>query len=235
MFNEKKTEYSTKSRQDIPVMQTPKYIASRDKALKAIADRPYLKESDFWILMNETKSGKMAYTGLIINHNACLKINDNMPEKDKFNPECVSVDKSGYGNSLVYTYINKAQGIYEVGEASSTNCKNAYPYAMAYKRLFDRTVLKICKLAFDGIYSDSEADEFKERYEEEPQQVSAGPEVTLQAVKDLALTALKGYAQRTGKDNKAVNEEARTFIGKAYKDFTADDWRGVAKEFERRK
>lgn len=160
MFNEKKTEYSTKSRQEIPVMQTPKYIASRDKALKAIADRPYLKESDFWILMNETKSGKMAYTGLIINHNACLKINDNMPEKDKFNPECVSVDKSGYGNSLVYTYINKAQGIYEVGEASSTNCKNAYPYAMAYKRLFDRTVLKICKLAFDGIYSDSEADEF---------------------------------------------------------------------------
>mgnify|MGYP002569283189 CR=1 FL=1 len=33
----------------------------------------------------------------------------------------------------------------------------------------------------------------------------------------------------------AVNDEARTFIGKAYKDFTADDWRGVAKEFERRK
>lgn len=235
MFNEKKTEYSLKSRQEIPVIQSAKYIASRDKALKAINDRPYLKESDFWILMNETKTGKMMYTGLIISHNACLKINDNMPEKDKFNPDCVSVDKSGYGNSLVFTYANKQQGLYEVGEASTQNCKNAYPYAMAYKRLFDRVVLKICKLAFDGIYSDSEADEFKERYEEEPQPVTAAPEVTAQVVKDMATTELKGYAQRTGKDNKTVQTEAKTFIGKLFKDFTDDDWRSVAKEFEHRK
>lgn len=235
MFNEKKSEYSLKSRQDIPVIQSAKYIASRDKALKAINDRPYLKESDFWILMNETKTGKMMYTGLIISHNACLKINDNMPEKDKFNPDCVSVDKSGYGNSLVFTYANKQQGLYEVGEASAQNCKNAYPYAMAYKRLFDRVVLKICKLAFDGIYSDSEADEFKERYEEEPQPVTAAPEVTAQVVKDMATTALAGYAQRTGKDKKTVQTEAKTFIGKLFKDFTDDDWRSVAKEFEHRK
>lgn len=235
MFNEKKTEYSIKSRQEIPVIQSTKYIASRDKALKAINDRPYLKESDFWILMNETKTGKMMYTGLIISHNACLKINDNMPEKDKFNPDCVSVDKSGYGNSLVFTYVNKQQGLYEVGEASTQNCKNAYPYAMAYKRLFDRVVLKICKLAFDGIYSDSEADELKERYEEEPQPVTAAPEVAAQVVKDMATTALKGYAQRTGKDGKTVQTEAKTFIGKLFKDFTDDDWRNVAKEFEHRK
>jgi len=235
MFNEKKSEYSLKSRQEVPVIQSAKYIASRDKALKAINDRPYLKESDFWILMNETKTGKMMYTGLIISHNACLKINDNMPEKDKFNPDCVSVDKTGYGNSLVFTYTNKQQGLYEVGEASAQNCKNAYPYAMAYKRLFDRVVLKICKLAFDGIYSDSEADEFKERYEEEPQPVTASPEVTAQVVNDMATTALAGYAQRTGKDKKTVQTEAKTFIGKLFKDFTDDDWRSVAKEFEHRK
>ena len=222
-------------RSEVPVIQSTKYIASRDKALKAINDRPYLKESDFWILMNETKTGKMMYTGLIISHNACLKINDNMPEKDKFNPDCVSVDKSGYGSSLVFTYVNKQQGLYEVGEASTQNCKNAYPYAMAYKRLFDRVVLKICKLAFDGIYSDSEADEFKERYEEEPQPVTAAPEVAARVVKDMATTALKGYSQRTGKDNKTVQTEAKTFIGKLFKDFTDDDWRNVAKEFEHRK
>lgn len=235
MFNEKKTEYSLKSRQDIPVIQSAKYLASRAKAIKAIQERPYLNEADFWILMNETKTGKMMYTGLIISHNACLKINDNMPEKDKFNPDCVSVDKSGYGNSLVFTYANKAQGLYEVGEASAQNCKNAYPYAMAYKRLFDRVVLKICKLAFDGIYSDSEADEFKERYEEEPQPVTAAPEVTAQVVKDMATTALAGYAQRTGKDKKTVQAEAKAFIGKLFKGFTDDDWRSVAKEFEHRK
>lgn len=235
MFNEKTSEYSLKTRQQIPVVQSAKYLASRAKAIKAIQERPYLNEADFWILMNETKTGKMMYTGLIISHNACLKINDNMPEKDKFNPDCVSVDKSGYGNSLVFTYANKQQGLYEVGEASAQNCKNAYPYAMAYKRLFDRVVLKICKLAFDGIYSDSEADEFKERYEEEPQQVTAAPEVTAQVVKDMATTALKGYAQRTAKDNKTVQKEAKTFIGKLFKDFTDDDWRSVAKEFEHRK
>lgn len=235
IFNEKTSEYSLKTRQQIPVVQSAKYLASRAKAIKAIQERPYLNEADFWILMNETKTGKMMYTGLIISHNACLKINDNMPEKDKFNPDCVSVDKSGYGNSLVFTYANKQQGLYEVGEASAQNCKNAYPYAMAYKRLFDRVVLKICKLAFDGIYSDSEADEFKERYEEEPQPVTAAPEVTAQVVKDMATTALAGYAQRTGKDKKTVQTEAKTFIGKLFKDFTDDDWRSVAKEFEHRK
>lgn len=235
MFNEKTSEYSLKTRQQIPVVQSAKYLASRAKAIKAIQERPYLNEADFWILMNETKTGKMMYTGLIISHNACLKINDNMPEKDKFNPDCVSVDKAGYGNSLVFTYTNKQQWLYEVGEASAQNCKNAYPYAMAYKRLFDRVVLKICKLAFDGIYSDSEADEFKERYEEEPQPVTAAPEVTAQVVKDMATTALAGYAQRTGKDKKTVQTEAKTFIGKLFKDFTDDDWRSVAKEFEHRK
>lgn len=235
MFNEKTSEYSLKTRQQIPVVQSAKYLASRAKAIKAIQERPYLNEADFWILMNETKTGKMMYTGLIISHNACLKINDNMPEKDKFNPDCVSVDKTGYGNSLVFTYTNKQQGLYEVGEASAQNCKNAYPYAMAYKRLFDRVVLKICKLAFDGIYSDSEADEFKERYEEEPQPVTAAPEVTAQVVKDMATTALAGYAQRTGKDKKTVQIESKAFIGKLFKDFTDDDWRSVAKEFEHRK
>lgn len=69
----------------------------------------------------------------------------------------------------------------------------------------------------------------------EPQPVTASPEVTTQVVKDMATTALKGYAQRTGKDNKTVQTEAKTFIGKLFKDFTDDDWRSVAKEFEHRK
>lgn len=59
--------------------------------------------------------------------------------------------------------------------------------------------------------------------------------VTTQVVKDVATTALKGYALRTGKDSKAVKAEAKDFIGKLFKDFTDDDWRAVAKEFERRK
>lgn len=167
MFNEKEFEFSKKQGKEIPVWQTPKYKQSKAKAIELINNGGYgLCEGDFWILMNETKSGKMQYTGLIISHNACLKINDNLT--DKFKPSAVSVDKEGFNNSLVYTYCNDKQGIYEVGECNNGNCQNAYIYAMAYKRLFDRVVLKLSKIAYDGIYSEVEAEEFKPREEENP-------------------------------------------------------------------
>ena len=161
-FGEKKMEYSPKHGKEVPVWQSPKYEESKAKAIEIIKSGKYnVQESDFWILMNVTKSEKMAYTGLIISHNGCLKINDCL--ESKFDPSCVTIDKDGYKGSLVYTYCNKEQGIYEVGEVSASNCKNEYPYAMAYKRLFDRVVLKLSKLAYAGIYSDSEADEFAQR------------------------------------------------------------------------
>ena len=163
MFNEKEKEYSNKRGEKIPVFQSSKYLEAKKKALDLIESKKYdLEEGDFWILMNETKNGEMMYSGLIISHNGCLKINDKQEEKLKFKPSSMSLDKQGYGNSLVYTYINDEQGIYEVGEVSSTNCKNTYPYAMALKRCMDRVILKNCKLAYSGVYSDSEAEEFKE-------------------------------------------------------------------------
>lgn len=160
-FGEKTQECSNKKGDDIPVWQSPKYKESKAKAVEILDSGKYgVKPSDFWILMNETKSGKMAYTGLIISHNGCLKINDAL--ESKFDPSCVTIDKDGFNNSLVYSYCNSEQGIYEVGEVSKSNCKNDYPYAMAFKRLFDRVVLKLSKLAYAGIYSDSEAEEFKD-------------------------------------------------------------------------
>ena len=86
--------------------------------------------------------------------------------KKKFKPSSVSITETGYKGSLVYTYINDSQGIYEVGEVNSENCKNAYPYAMALKRCIDRVILKSSRLAYSGIYSDSEAEEFKKDPEE---------------------------------------------------------------------
>ena len=41
---------------------------------------------------------------------------------------------------------------------------------MALKRCFDRVVLKISRLAYAGVYSDSEADEFK-RPDDDQQQI----------------------------------------------------------------
>lgn len=165
MFNEKKEEWSKKQGKDIPVWLSPKYIEARDKAIELIESKKYgLTEGDFWILMNETKTEKMGYSGLIISHNGCLKINDKLENKIK--PECFSImATSGYNNSLVYTYCDN--DVYEVGEVSKDNCTNAYPYAMAFKRCFDRVVLKKCKLAYAGVYSDSEAEEFTNKNNEE--------------------------------------------------------------------
>lgn len=166
-FNEKTTEYSAKQKTKIPVIQSDKYLQSKKKAIEIIEKYDDIEDSDFWILMNETKTGMMMYSGLIISHNGCLKINDHLGSK--FMPSCVTLDKDGYRGSLVYSYCNDDQGIYEVGEVSSDNCRNSYPYAMAFKRLFDRVVLKLSKLAYSGVYSDSEADEFRRPdIEEEP-------------------------------------------------------------------
>lgn len=163
MFGEKSNEYDAIGKREIPVSQMPKYKTGRDAAIKLLKDKDYMSEADFWILKNRTKAGdKMLYSGLIISHNGCLKINDKLPDDQKFKPECVTVNQAGYGGALVFTYVCPEQGIYEVGEVTSKNCKNEYPYAMALKRCFDRVVLKQCKLAFDGVYSDSEAEEFKE-------------------------------------------------------------------------
>lgn len=154
MFGEKNEEMG------LPVWQSPKYVQSKNFAVELIESKKYdIGEGDFWILMNTTKDRKkMIYSGLIISHNGCLKINDKLD--NKFNPKCVTLDKEGFGGSLVYTYCD--DDVYEVGEVSKDNCKNSYPYAMAFKRCFDRVVLKKSKLAFYGVYSDSEADEFKE-------------------------------------------------------------------------
>lgn len=188
-FGEKKEEYSVKQGRNIPVWVSPKYEQSRAAAIKIIEQYEDVKESDFWILMNETKSGKMGYTGLIISHNGCLKINDSLKPEEQFRPECLSIDKDGYKGSLVYSYCCPNQGIYEVGEVSDKNCKNAYPYAMALKRCFDRVVLKVSKLAYGEIYSESEADEFREPTDEpkkgRPQYIK---EITL-------LIAQKGYEE----------------------------------------
>lgn len=161
-FKEQTEEFSAKHGKKIPVWVTPNYEVAKAKAIEIIESKKYgVTEADFWILMNTTKNDKMAYTGLIISHNGCLKINDSL--ESKFDPYCVSVDKDGYKGSLVFTYCNAQQGIFEVGEVSQANCKNDYPYAMAFKRLFDRVVLKLSKLAYNGIYSDSESEEFSQQ------------------------------------------------------------------------
>lgn len=169
-FGEKKTENI--NGKTLPVeFITPKYKEARNKAIELLESDKYkgiLETSDFWILVNTyANKTKAMYSGLIISHNGCLKINDVLDEELKFKPECMTLDKEGYNGFLVFTYNCPKQGIYEVGEVSKDNCKNDYPYAMALKRCMDRVILKNSKIAYSGIYSDSEADEFTKRIDED--------------------------------------------------------------------
>ena len=213
-FGEKKTEYNAKLGKEVEVWQSPKYLEAKKKAIEIIESginhKQVLSEADFWILMNATKSGKMAYTGLIISHNGCLKINDALQENDRFKPSCMSLDKDGYKGSLVYSYSNDDQGIYEVGEVSDKNCTNAYPYAMALKRCMDRVILKSSKLAYSGIYSDSEAEEFKNDPDETKEVKAETPKEAKTAAKDPIEAArakyqeLISYCKEYGYDIKEV-------------------------------
>lgn len=204
-FGEKTSEYSAKDGKELPVWKSPKYETAKKAVIKMLESEEYkdvLDESDFWILMNRTKSGKMAYTGLIITHNGCLKINDVLPEELKFNPRCIRCYANGgdYGNtyneSLIFEYDSSRLGddkqhIFEIGEVSSKNCTNDYPYAMALKRCMDRVILKNSKLAYSGVYSDSEAEEFTNNSDssenETPKKTKIIPatEKQLEVIKDI--------------------------------------------------
>lgn len=185
-FGEKKEENINGKK--IPVeFHTPKYKEAKKKIIELLESDKYknvLEESDFWILVNTYSQGtKAMYSGLIISHDGCLKINDSLEEKLKFKPECMTIDKDGYKDSLVFSYVCPEQGIYEVGEVSKDNCKNNYPYAMALKRCMDRVILKNSKIAYSGVYSDSEADEFTNRVDESKVKEEKTKEVVKQTTK----------------------------------------------------
>ena len=99
-----------------------------------------------------------------------------------------------YNDSLIFTYNSSngseedKQKIFEVGEVSSKNCTNDYPYAMALKRCMDRVILKNSQLAYNGVYSDSEAEEFSNNEDEstkEETKVIPATEKQLELIKNI--------------------------------------------------
>ena len=121
---------------------TAKYQTSRAKAVEMIESGKFgLEDTDFWILQNRSKSGAVVFSGLIISHSGCLKINDHLPKESRVRCSCFQrsiVESKTFGEMIVYDYMDDE--ICEVGEVSAANCRNAYPLSMAYKRCFDRPV-----------------------------------------------------------------------------------------------
>lgn len=69
---------------------------------------------------------------------------------------------------LVSASGDTVKRVYAIGEANEKNVKIAYPWSMAYKRMYDRGVLDILSFAQLGVYSDIEADVFERSAEASP-------------------------------------------------------------------
>ena len=219
LFDEKKKEKwknaQTGQYEDLEVYQTPKYLQSKKKAIELIEKGDYsLDEGDFWILKNKGGS-KLCYTGLIISHNGCLKINHKLEEKLKFKPSSVSFVKDEAEKIKVMQYINDEQGVYEFGEISPKNCQNDYPYAMVLKRLMDRVILKNSAVGFFGIYSDSESEDFKEKIDDDVNKAPAQPKQ--QPIKDLPKIEEEFISAEQGIELENLAKQAGVDICKAYK------------------
>lgn len=122
---------------------------------KRLSEEYGLSQDDFWLL--ERKGQAIAW---IIKHNGCLKIA--RKANITLQPKHYELVSNSLDNVVIF-YRDPDKNIFEVGEASTRNCQNGYPYAMALKRVQDRTILKLTGLAEEGAYSDVEADDFKQK------------------------------------------------------------------------
>ena len=122
--------------------------------IKELAKKYGLTKQDFWELPQRAGTW-------IVTHNACEKIADiekiqfDYPEIHNGGNEVAMIGKARKGDIEVWS----------TGEANPDNCKNKYKWAMAEKRLKDRLTLKLINAAEYGIYSEEEADSFKESKE----------------------------------------------------------------------
>ena len=100
---------------------------------------------------------------------------------------------------------------WSIGEAAPYNNKNSYPFAMAEKRAKDRVILKLVGLHGD-VYSEEEADDFKEA---KPEEVQANPTMDM-TTDDRAEAWLEFFTNKPDAQKFADNESRfQKFMAKA--------------------
>jgi len=87
-------------------------------------------------------------------------------------PQIISCDVASKEAVICVTGHMENATEWSIGEAAPYNNKNSYPFAMAEKRAKDRVILKLVGLHGD-VYSEEEADDFKEAKPQNPD-VSVG-------------------------------------------------------------
>ena len=120
--------------------------------IKDLAKKYTLSKDDFWQLPQNDKVW-------IITHDATEKI------ASQENILMTNIETLNSSDDLVRFLVTMTMGdkiITSVGEADRKNCRANYLGCMAEKRGVDRCVLKLINAYKYGIYSDTEADEFKQ-------------------------------------------------------------------------
>ncbi|WP_049732829.1 hypothetical protein [Rhizobium ecuadorense] len=123
-----------------------------DPRIEAIRVKYGLQESDFWqIPQNKQWVAK----------HAALEVVATKADVKFSMPTIIEADTEKGIAVLAVSGSLGDRSDWSTGEASSKNCKNAYPWAMAEKRAKDRVVLKL--VGIHGlVYSEEEADDFKD-------------------------------------------------------------------------
>ena len=132
----------------------------------------------------------------IIKHNAVKKLVAKQREKGFIIETPMGEDiiwlndgtKEGvHGKEVVVAgnfYLKNKDGVviekvFKLGEVNAKNCKNLYPQTMALKRMYDRGVIDLLRFAQEGLYSDVEADVFKDKAPVKKKQENKSPEVAV--------------------------------------------------------
>lgn len=208
-----------------------------------------VKETLNDIGMNVKSAGWDCHGTFVLLHKALEKVAvKNKITFDK--PEILECNSERRIASLIVTGHMGDKSEWSIGEASPSNNKNSYPYAMAEKRAKDRVILKLLGLHGD-VYAEDEADSFKE---ERPKEIKGGtvdsddldddPEVTFKhpdnkeekakgiaMIKEVFLTFLP--IQKTREDIVSFwksNKEPREML----KELSAKDYEEVEVAFKER-
>ena len=100
-------------------------------------------------------------------------------------------------------------------------------------KAIQRSLTKACARHGLGLYIYAGEDLPEGEQPPAPEPVKAdSPAVAVQVAKTMCIRAVKGWCQRNNGDENACWNQIAEEIGKASKDFTADDWRAAAQAVE---
>jgi hypothetical protein len=127
-------------------------MANLDPRIEAIRTKYGLAKEDFWELPQKK--------GAWLAKHAALEAVAVQAKIEFWQPSVIEANSESKCVAIIVTGKLGDREEWSIGEASPSNNKNSYPFAMAEKRGKDRVILKLVGL-HGFVYSEEEADDFK--------------------------------------------------------------------------